>query len=215
MSLRVIGAGFGRTGTLSLKLALEELGYGPCYHMVETFAHPEHDAMWLAIARGEASNWQTILSGYAAVVDWPAVMVWREMVAANPQAKVILTLRDPDAWYESARATIFGRMRHFADVLADKGEPVDAARAMHMQMVNAVVVDRGFGGNLDEAHAIAAFNAHNEEVCRTVPPQRLLVFEPGHGWDKLCAFLDVPVPAIAYPKVNTTEDFTAHFPARR
>ena len=98
MSLKVIGAGFGRTGTLSLKAALEELRLGPCYHMIEVNAHPEHDALWLALAKGESSDWRPMLQGYASTVDWPTTYVWKELAAANPQAKIILTLRDPDAW---------------------------------------------------------------------------------------------------------------------
>lgn len=100
MTPNVIGAGFGRTGTLSLKSALEELGLGPCYHMVETRAHPEHDTMWLALANGEASDWRPMLSGYASAVDWPTTYFWKDLAAANPQAKIILTLRDPDAWLQ-------------------------------------------------------------------------------------------------------------------
>ena len=118
MTLKVIGAGFGRTGTLSLKLALEELGLGPCYHMIEVNAHPEHDALWLALARGEASDWRPMLHGYASTVDWPTTYIWKELAAANPQAKIILTVRDPEAWYASAAATIFARMLEFESMRA-------------------------------------------------------------------------------------------------
>jgi hypothetical protein len=216
MSLKVISAGFGRTGTLSLKYALEQLGFGPCYHMLETLEHPAHDGLWLALARGESDDWRTILEGYRASVDWPAIMIWKELVAAYPQAKVILTLRDPGAWYASASQTIFARMRDFADALArDDAEGVDSARRAHMRMVNEVVVERAFGGNLDKDHAIQVFKAHNDEVRRTVLPERLLVYESGEGWEPLCSFLGVPVPDSPYPKVNTTDDFTARFPVKR
>src|SRR6476661_8539442 len=124
MTLKVIGVGFGRTGTLSLKLALDELGLGPCYHMVETIAHPAHDAMWLALARGETHDWRQILAGYASTVDWPGLMIWKELAAANPDAKIIFTLRDPQTWYESAAATIFARMIEFEALRADL-TPVD------------------------------------------------------------------------------------------
>jgi sulfotransferase family protein len=214
MSLKVIGAGFGRTGTLSLKLALEQLGFAPCYHMIETGQRPEHDALWLAIARGESDDWRLILEGYAACVDWPGVSIWKTLVAANPEAKVILTVRDPERWYASAASTIFARMRDFADALA-RGDAVDPARQAHMTMVNKIVVDNSFSGSLDKAHAIAVFNAHNDEVRRTVPPDRLLVYESAEGWDRLCAFLGVPKPQTPYPEVNSTEDFAARFPARR
>jgi hypothetical protein len=216
MSMKVIGAGFGRTGTMSLKYALEQLGFGPCYHMIETREHPEHDAIWLALARGKLDDWHAILDGYAASVDWPAIMIWKELAAAYPEAKVILTLRDPEAWYESASNTIFARMREFAEALArDDAESIDPARRAHMRMVNAVVVDKSFGGSLDREHAIQVFKAHIDEVRRTIPPERLLLYESGQGWEPLCGFLGLPVPQTPYPKVNTTDDFTARFPVRR
>ena len=214
MSLKVIGAGFGRTGTLSLKAALEELGLGPCYHMIEVNAHPEHDALWLALARGEATDWRPMLQGYASTVDWPTTYIWKELAAANPQAKIILTLRDPEAWYASAAATIFARMLEFESMRASP-DAVDPARRRHMEMINTLIVEKTFGGSLDKDNAIAVFNAHNEEVRRCVPRKRLLVHQSGEGWEKLCAFLGVPVPATPYPKVNTTEDFASHFPAKR
>jgi hypothetical protein len=215
MPLKVIGAGFGRTGTLSLKLALEQLGFGPCYHMIETRRHPAHDALWLALGRGESDDWRAILEGYAATVDWPAVFVWKELVAAYPDAKVILTLRDPEAWYASAAETIFARMLDYEAALKqDDVGAIDPAQRAHMTMVNTVVVDKAFGGSLAKEHAIDVFNAHNEAVRRTVPPERLLIYEAGEGWEPLCAFLRVPVPEAPYPKVNTTEDFANQFPNR-
>jgi hypothetical protein len=214
MTLKVIGAGFGRTGTLSLKLALEELGLGPCYHMIEVNAHPEHDALWLALARGEASDWRPMLQGYASTVDWPTTYIWKDLAAANPQAKIILTLRDAEAWYASATVTIFARMLEFESMRASP-DAVDPARSRHREMINTLIVEKTFGGSLDKDNAIAVFNAHNEEVRRSVPRKRLLVYESGEGWQPLCTFLDVPVPATPYPKVNTTEDFASHFPGKR
>jgi Sulfotransferase domain len=211
MSLKVIGAGFGRTGTLSLKLALEELGLGPCYHMIEVNAHPEHDPLWLAVARGETFDWRPMLQGYPSTVDWPTTYIWKELAAANPQAKIVLTVRDPEAWYESAAATIFARMLEFEALRSDP-DAVDPARRRHMEMINTLIVENTFGGSLAKEHAISVFNAHNEEVRRLVPPARLLVYESAEGWDPLCAFLDIPVPATPYPKVNTTDDFVSRFP---
>jgi hypothetical protein len=214
MTLKVIGVGFGRTGTLSLKLALDELGLGPCYHMVETIAYPEHDAMWLALARGETPDWSPILAGYTSTVDWPGLMIWRELAAASSDAKIILTMRDPEEWYASAAATIFARMLEFESLRADP-DAVDPLRRGHMEMVNAIVVEKTFGGSLDREHAIAAFNTHNDEVQRSVPPERLLVYESQEGWDPICAFLGVPVPATPYPKANTTEEFRSRFPVKQ
>jgi len=215
MSLGVIGGGFGRTGTLSLKFALEQLGFGPCYHMIETREHPAHDALWLALAQDERSDWRTILEGYQAAVDWPAVSFWKTLTAANPNAKVILTLREPGAWYESAANTIFARMREYeAELTREDAEAIDPARRAHMRMVNTIVVDKTFGGDLSRDHAIRVFSAHNEEVRRSVPPERLLVVEPGQGWEPLCAFLKVPMPECPYPAANSTADFKTRFPGR-
>jgi hypothetical protein len=220
MSLNVIGAGFGRTGTLSLKLALEQLGFGPCYHMVEVMARPDHDTQWLALARGETSDWRPMLAGFNATVDWPTTYFWRELAADNPSAKIILSLRDPQAWYASAAATIFARMLEFEALRAEArragggGEAIDPARRRHMEMVNAIIVDRTFGGSLDEANAIAVFTAHNDAVRRAVAPDGLLVYEPGQGWEPLCRFLGVAVPDTPYPQVNSAGDFAARFPKR-
>jgi hypothetical protein len=214
MTLKVIGAGFGRTGTLSLKLALEELGFGPCYHMVEVNAHPEHDAMWLALARGESSDWHPMLNGFASTVDWPTTSFWAALAAANPEAKIILTVRDPERWYASAAATIFARMMEFESLRADPNA-VDPVRRRHMEMINTLIVEKTFGGSLGRDHAVRVYNAHNDEVRRSVPPERLLVYESAEGWDPLCAFFGVPVPATPYPKVNTTEDFVSYFPGKR
>jgi hypothetical protein len=219
MDLEVIGAGFGRTGTLSLKLALEELGLGPCYHMVETIAHPEHDALWLALAKGETTDWRPILESYASTVDWPGVMIWKELAAAYPDAKIVLTVRNPQSWYASAAATIFARMQEArdAEILRARGvaDAIDPIRRRHMAMINAVVVEQSFDGSLDEANAIHMFNAHNDEVRRLVPPERLLVYEVAQGWAPLCAFLGRPVPATPFPKVNSMDDFAARFPVKR
>jgi hypothetical protein len=216
MTLNVIGAGFGRTGTLSLKLALDELGVGPCYHMVEVIAHREHDALWLAIATGASDDWRAILSGYRSTVDWPTTYIWKELLAANPDAKVILTVRDPEAWYRSATATIFTRMLDFEALRANSNaDALDQSRKLHMQMVNTLIVEKTFGGSLAKAHAIGVFNAHNDEVRRSVPPERLLVYESRQGWEPLCTFLAVPAPATPYPKVNTTDDFVSRFPEKR
>jgi hypothetical protein len=214
MTLKVIGAGFGRTGTMSLKSALEELGLGPCYHMVETRAHPEHDAMWLSLARGETSDWRPMLAGYGSTVDWPTTYFWKELATANPDAKIILTLRDPETWYRSAAATIFARMLEFETLRSDP-DAVDPARRSHMEMVNTIVVEKTFGGSLAKDHAISVFNAHNEEVRRSVPADRLLVYESGEGWEKLCDFLGLPVPSTPYPTLNTTGDFLSRFPVKQ
>ena len=137
--------------------------------------------------------------GYASTVDWPSTYFWKELAAANPDAKIILTLRDPDAWYRSAAATIFARMLEFEAHRADP-DAVDPARRRHMEMVNTIVVEKTFCGSLDKAHAIQVFNAHNGDVRRSVPREKLLVYESCEGWDPLCDFLGLPVPATPYPR---------------
>jgi hypothetical protein len=155
-----------------------------------------------------------MLQGYASTVDWPTTYIWKELAAANPQAKIVLTVRDPEAWYESAAATIFARMLEFQALRSDP-DAVDPARRRHMEMIDTLIVEKTFGGSLAKNHAIRVFNAHNEEVRRLVPPERLLVYESGEGWEKLCAFLDVPIPSTPYPKVNSTDDFVSRFPGSK
>jgi len=196
MTLKVIGAGFGRTGTLSLKFALEKLGFDPCHHMMEVFGKAEHIALWQDAADGKPANWEAIFNGYEAAVDWPACAFWEELADVYPDAKFILSKRDADKWFASAAATIFAGMNS-----ADKNDP-------HRKMVATLIVDNTFGGDIENAeHAKRTFEAHNAKVQATLPPERLLVFEASDGWEPLCAYLEVPVPSEPYPRTNSTEDF--------
>ena len=195
MTLRVVGAGLGRTGTASLKRALEELLDAPCYHMAEVFQHPEHVPHWHAAARGEMPDWQALLRDYRAAVDWPAAAFWRELSAANPDAVVLLSVRDPEAWWRSASETIFPTSRQ---VNGEWREMIDAIFSARFTMA------------LDDRDAcIAAFNAHVEEVRASVPDERLLVWQASDGWEPLCERLGVPVPAAPFPRTNTREEFLA------
>jgi hypothetical protein len=202
MTLAVVGTGFGRTGTLSLKVALEQLGFGPCYHMVEVAGNAGHVALWSAAEDGVATDWDALFARYRATVDWPSTRFWRALGDHFPEARVIHTERPAAAWYASARGTIYPVMKH--------GPPTNAPPAFHEQIAMARklilrgVFDERFE---DEAHAVAVYEAHNARVKREVPRERLLVYAPGQGWEPLCAFLGVPVPAAPYPKLNTTEDF--------
>lgn len=206
MALKVIGAGLGRTGTLSLKLALEELGFDKCYHMYEVIAHPEDIAVWEAAGRGEPVDWEALFQGYQATVDWPSCNFYAELLKLYPDAKVVLTVRDPERWYESALRTIYHVRTAFPAWL-----PGPPKMRRLMKMTNQLIWDGFFRGRFAEKdHALAAFNRHNEEVKRTVPPEKLLVFEVREGWAPLCAFLGVPVPEDRpFPKVNDAEDFRA------
>ena len=196
--LRVIGAGFGRTGTLSLKVALEQLGFGPCYHMAEVFAHPEHVALWQAIGEGHPADWDALFGGYQAAVDLPASEYYEQLLHAYPQAKVVLTVRDPQQWYESARSTIFRVGRDERSFARPPG---------FVAMVSALM-GRFFPQGVDDRDAaIAAFARHNRQVQERVPPERLLVYEVREGWAPLCRFLGVSVPASPFPRLNDRQEF--------
>ena len=204
MSLEIVGTGFGRTGTLSLKGALEQLGFGRCYHMIEVAQNPGHAALWNAAQDGARTrkDWDALFASYRATVDWPSAAFSFEIAAAYPNARVIHTERPSAAWFRSASSTIFQTMA--------RSTPSSLPPAFHeqLEMARKVVLHGTFGGRLDdERHAIAIYEAHNARVKREIPPERLLVYEPGQGWEPLCKFLGVPIPATPYPKVNTTEDF--------
>ena len=199
MALKVVGAGFGRTGTLSLKSALEKLGFGPCYHMMEVFSRPEHVAMWHRLAFGHPMDWDAIFNGFQATVDWPAARWWREIAAHYPDAKVLLSVRDPEAWYKSMSDTIYQPMK----APAPNGVP-EVAR-LQSEMARKAVLAETFDNRFeDKAHAIGVFKRHNQEVRDTIEPARLLVFDVREGWAPLCRFLDVPIPDEPFPRLNDT-----------
>lgn len=207
--LRVIGAGFGRTGTFSLKAALERLGFGPTYHMLEVFQHPEHIARWQAAADGAPADWDALFAGYNSAVDWPASAFYRELMDVYPEAKVILTVRDPERWHESGMNTIFPR----PDRMPEDESPEMRA---HRRMSRAIIWDGIFNGQvLDRNYAIDVFLRHNREVQEQVPPARLLVYDVTQGWEPLCTFLGVPVPDEPFPRLNDTVSFNERREARR
>ncbi len=214
--MRVIGAGVGRTGTLSLKAALERLGFGPCFHGRHVLDHPDRLPLWLAAAEGEAVDWAAVFAGYPSSVDWPGAAFWRPLLAAFPAAKVILTVRDADGWYDSVDRTIY-RMFGYGPVdnrVTEAREVVpglDEFTAFHRRMI----WDGFFAGRFgDRAAAIRAYEEHNAAVRREVPADRLLVISPGAGWAPLCDFLGVPVPDEPYPHLNDPERFWARVAAR-
>jgi hypothetical protein len=197
MPLDLIGAGLGRTGTLSLKLALEQIGFGPCYHMVEVFADPARPQDWIKAADGEL-EWETVFEGYVATVDYPGCVFWRELAKRYPAAKVILTVRDPSEWFESTQSTIFSKRN------------VDRLAASPISRFFDKTVKRDYGDRLhDREFMIDQFQRHTAAVEREIPKERLLVYEVSQGWEPLCAFLGVPVPTTAFPRANTREDFAA------
>ena len=117
MSLKVIGAGFGRTGTTSLKAALERLGFDRCYHMFEFMEHPEHAKYWDAASKGKPVDWNALFEGYQSTLDWPGCSYYRDLMQRYPEAKVLLTVRDSEKWYQSAQKTIFRPPGDWRDVL--------------------------------------------------------------------------------------------------
>lgn len=198
--LQVIGAGFGRTGTLSLKKALETLGFDKCYHMAEVAAHPDHTELWRAAWRGE-DPWEGLFDGYAAAVDWPAAAFWPRLMEVYPQAKVILTVRDAESWYASAQRTIFRSMK-------DGLQATDPVRRERLRMATEIIVDGTFGGDLDDKpNAIAIYEENVARAQRDVPADRLIVFDPRDGWAPLCSAFDLPLPDEPYPRINTTQEF--------
>ncbi|GFR52716.1 hypothetical protein Agub_g15265 [Astrephomene gubernaculifera] len=210
--VEVIGAGFGRTGTLSLYTALNRLGY-KTHHMKEVIMTGTASG-WLQAARDRAAgrpiNWDSILGGYTATVDWPAAAFYSELLAANPNAKVILTLRDFDSWYESALATVYtmgecGSSIRPPAYLAPLFRPLTNLFSMNDLMFKDGIFEGRF---LDKEFVRKVYESHHAEVRRVVPPGQLLEFHVKEGWGPLCAFLGKPVPeGEPFPRVNDTAEF--------
>lgn len=198
MTLKVVGAGVGRTGTLSLKTGLEQLLGAPCYHMIEVFGHPEHVGLWRAAAEGEAVDWTAMLDGYGATSDFPACLFWREILEACPGAVVVLSTRSsPDKWWESAISTIFS-----LDALQ-----VPAEMTEWFEMWRTVAGARFTPEWTDRDASIAAYERHNADVRASAPPDRLVDWQPGDGWAPLCEALGLEIPAEPFPHMNKREDF--------
>ena len=205
MSLEVIGSGFGRTGTMTTKQALEILGFGPCHHMVEIIEHPEQLLLWKAVAAGEAVDWAEVYAGYRSQVDWPGAHVWEQAASAFPNARIIHTERPEDAWWNSFNGTI-GK---FFAVFRELDLPphiLDQFTLMHDWMIQGTFTDF-----TDRDAAIAAYRANNQRVRETIPAERLLVFHVADGWEPLCEFLDTPVPDEPFPRTNPKKEFWEHF----
>lgn len=195
MSLKLIGAGVGRTGTLSLRQALETLLGEPCYHMFEVRDHPEHIPVWHAAARAEPVHWRGLLSPYGAAVDWPAAAFWPEIAEAFPEAVIVLSTRDAEGWWRSASSTIF--------------QAIQGVTGPWREMVDAMLAARFTSEIHDHDAALAAFEAHNRAVRARAPAARLVEWQAGDGWAPICAALGLPVPDLPFPHVNSTEEFRA------
>jgi len=197
--LRVVGAGVGRTGTLSLKIALERLLGAPCYHMAEVFGKPEHLPLWHGATRGKLPDWHALMRGYAAAVDWPASAFWPELSASFPDALVLLSVRDSDSWWRSANGTIFPATER-------------APSVEWREMIDGMFATRFTSEIRDRDASIAAFERHNAEVRARVPASRLLEWRAGDGWAPICKRLGLPIPAEPFPHTNTTAEFNDRRP---
>jgi hypothetical protein len=182
-------------------VALAQRLGGPCYHMFEVLHHPDHIPHWQAAADGGEVDWDTLLAGYRATVDWPAGSFWREILAANPEAKVLLSVRPTDAWWRSADKTIWAVSR--------RTPPPDPVFQAQMAMVKTILERRFTPQWNEEGPSKEAYEKHNADVRASVPADQLIVWEPGDGWEPLCAGLGIPVPAEAFPHLNTTDEFRA------
>jgi hypothetical protein len=212
MSLQVIGSGVGRTGTHSLKLALEQLGFTKCYHMEELFRHPEELIYFEKAERGEAVDWDKLFVDYKSAVDYPVARYYKQLIAAYPQAKIIHTVRDPESWYNSATETIFwatkpspGRM---LNMMIRMPFSSTIRKRFPVLKFDGGMVDNIFGKNLkNKQEVIRRYNEINEETLNFIPKDRSLVYDIKTGWEPLCNFLNVPVPQTPFPRSNTREEF--------
>ncbi len=202
MALSVIGAGFGRTGTASLKLALEQLGCGPCHHMEEVLKNPAQLPLWQDAAAGRAVDWEQVFAGYGSMVDWPGAHFWRELADRYPAGKVLLSVRPEEIWWKSFAGTINVLLQTPAAI------PVPHIRAT-VTMAAELIARQTFRGATDKPSILSAYRRRIEEVRAAIAPERLLVFDVAEGWAPLCGFLGVPVPPTAFPRVNSTEEFWA------
>jgi hypothetical protein len=208
--MKVIGVGVGRTGTLSLKAALERLGFGPCFHMRNVLDHPERLPLWEAAAADSAVDWDAVFAGYKSSVDWPGAAFWRQLTDRYPDAKVILTVRDPERWYDSVQETIYqlfggGTESPLAEEALRRIPGIATMHAFNRKLV----WDGPFlqGRFEDRDWAVRAFLRHNAAVDEEIPPERLLIYEVSEGWAPLCDFLGVDQPDEEFPRLNDPAAF--------
>lgn len=201
--MKVIGAGFGRTGTVSLKQGLEQLGFGPCYHMDEVIKHPRRIEIWQAAADGYFIDFKLVFNKYQSTVDWPGAAFYKELMQVFPDAKVILTVRDPEHWYDSTYQSIYQMDKQLPFWIKWLLPPLER----YLVMARSIVWNGVFNGRFsDRDYAISIFNDHIEQVKNVVPSEKLLIFNVKDGWDPLCQFLGVPIPTnSSFPHTNNRE----------
>jgi hypothetical protein len=204
--MKVIGAGFGRTGTMSLKGALEQLGFGPSFHMIDVARYPELLPQWQAAADGESADWAKVFEGWESTVDWPACTYWEQIWETFPDAKVLLSVREPESWYASCKKSIHASAQAAAKGELEGGSVTVSPEAM--KMINGIIWNGTFDGRFDDKEfALDVYNRHNEDVKSKVPADNLLVYEIKQGWEPLCEFLEVPVPDADMPHLNDAASF--------
>jgi len=197
--MKVIGAGFSRTGTLSLKYALEHLGYQKCYHMHAVFRNPHHLGYWNKALEHEKFDWELLFEGYQATSDFPACLFWKQLLDYYPDAKVILTIRDSEKWYASMKNTIFEVTRSNQNL-----DPI-------LSFVKQKVFEELFEGQFENKHkTIQKFEALNNEIIKTIPSEKLLIYNVQGGWQPICQFLNHPIPQEEFPNKNSTKEFRKH-----
>ncbi|MEM7801149.1 MAG: sulfotransferase family protein [Chloroflexota bacterium] len=195
MSIRVVGAGVGRTGTSSLRQALEILLGKPCYHMRELLDNPDHISFWHEAAFGGRPDWQTALADYGAGVDWPFAAFWPELSTVYPDALIILSKRPADQWWESASKTIYAPRERPPGMQTDTMLQLSRTRFP----IHPIIHDR--------EKSMALFEKWNKSVIAQAPADRLLVWEARDGWQPICQALRLPVPEIPFPHRNTRQEF--------
>jgi hypothetical protein len=206
--LQVIGVGMHRTGSMSVKAALERLGLGPCYHGMEALRRSTDGEHWLAAYETSGDmDWSQIFKGYRATMDWPTIYFWEELATAYPDARILLTERDPELWW-SSHVSLFQLTAKFDQELTDEQRQW-AQESGFARMFDALsaIVPAIFGGRVfDKAHCLRVFEGHYERVRRTVPAERLLSYRVQEGWEPLCRFLGADVPDEPFPHVNVGDD---------
>lgn len=212
MALKIIGTGMGRTGTHSLKLALEELGFGKCYHMAELFQNPHGLVHFKKAEKGEDPDWDTLFQGYQSAVDYPVTRYYKQLIQKYPEAKIIHTIRDAESWYQSASQTIIWASKPSIGRILKLTVKLPFSPVLRKQMpilkFNGKLIDLEFGKDYkNKNEVIRRYNLHNETVMTTIPKEKMLVFNAKHGWEPLCNFLGVPVPDSPFPESNKRDEF--------
>ena len=215
MPIKIIGAGFPRTGTNTLRESLELLGFGKTYHMKNLIVQPENLHYWTTLKETGTTNWQELYDGYEATVDFPCYPWYKEHMKQYPDAKVILTLRPFEKWYESFYSTIWQAQNRPEEQNGEMAQRVASDPRLQavmkvMGFAKQTINEDHFQGRfLDKEFMEKIYNDHNEEVKKCVPANKLLVFDAGEGWQPLCEFLDVKKPDAPLPHTNKREDFAA------